>query len=309
MNKPELLATAGSLEEVSRYLQAGATAVQIGERKFGMRLPGDISRDQLADTVKAAHSHGAKVYVVANNIMANDVLEELSDYLQAVQESGADAVVFGDPAVIVSMRQAGIRLPLHWNPEMTATNYATANYWASKGAQRVILARELNEEEIRQIREYTGMEVQVQVHGMTNIFHSKRQMVTSYRDHLGSVALESEYGKDKQLILIEAERQEEKYPVYEDSNGTHIMSSDDICLLETLHELIEAGIDSFKIEGFMKPSSYNEEVIRIYREAIDTYFRAPEQYQFNEEWLESLERIQPGDRELSFGFLYKEQVY
>lgn len=312
MKKPELLVTAGSLEEIDAYIEAGATAVQVGETRFGMRLPGEIAQEQLQEAVQLAHRRGARLYVAVNNIMANEVLNELPGYLQAVEASGADALVFGDPAVLISMKQAGVQLPLHWNPEMTATNYATANYWASKGAVRFVMARELNEQEIHDIKANTAMEVELQVHGMTNIFHSKRRMVSAYQEHLGSHAgteAEGSYGPDRQMILIEAERQEEKYPVYEDANGTHIMSSDDICLLEILHELMEVGIDSFKVESFMKSSSYVREVLRIYRTAIDVYYENPEGYECREEWLDALQKLQPEDRELSFGFMFKEQVY
>ncbi|WP_010270649.1 peptidase U32 family protein [Paenibacillus senegalensis] len=312
IKKPELLVTAGSLEEIRAYIKAGATAVQIGEARYGMRLPGDITRGQLKEAVQLAHDLGGKLYIVANNIMSNEVLDELPDYLRSVQDSGADALVFGDPAVLISMKQAGVQLPLHWNPEMTATNYATANYWASKGAVRFVLARELNEQEIHEIKANTAMEVELQVHGMTNIFHSKRRMVSAYQGHLGADKegeSEGKYGVDKQMILIEAERQEEKYPVYEDVNGTHIMSSDDLCLLEIAHELIDIGIDSFKVESFMKSREYVEAVLRIYRMAIDAYSDNPSDYECREEWLEALQEIQPKDRELSFGFMFKEQVY
>lgn len=309
MTKPELLVTAGTMEEMERLIDAGADAVQLGEQRYGMRLPGDFDLPVLEQAVRLAHSKQAKVYVVANNIMNNDVLPELPAYVKEVARIGADALVFGDPAVLMALKQAGVEIPLHWNPEMTATNYVTANYWAGKGATRVILARELNLEEVLAFKQNVKMEVQVQVHGMTNIFHSKREMVSNYLKHQGLAPNPSDHGKDQGLFLIEVERQEEKYPVYEDCNGTHIMSSDDICMLEDLHELLAAGIDSFKIEGLLKPLEYNVTAVRAYRQAIDAYAADPSAYEFNPEWLEAIEKIQPAGRELSFGFFYKEQVY
>ncbi|WP_409341586.1 peptidase U32 family protein [Paenibacillus sp. MBLB4367] len=307
--KPELLTTAGSIKELERLIEAGADAFVIGEQRYGMRLAGDFAPEQVAEAVKLAHGAGAKIYVAANNIMDNAVLPELPGYLSQMETCGADAIVFGDPALLLAARDAKVKFPFHWNPEMTATNYATANYWAAKGATRVVLARELNMEQVLEFKRNAKIEVQVQVHGITNIFHSKRKMVQNYFDHLGRPVKDAEIGKERGLFLLEAERQDEKYPIYEDRNGTHIMSSDDVCMLESLHELMEAGIDSLKIEGLMKDVAYNEAVVSAYRKAIDAYFADPEGYAFQEEWLQEIERIQPGERPLSFGFFYKEQVY
>lgn len=309
MKKPELLTTAATIDEMTRLIEAGANAFNIGEQKFGMRLAGDFTPDRIAEAVKLAHNGGAKVYVVANNIMDNTILPELPGYLSQMEQCGADAIVFGDPALLLAAREAGVKLPFHWNPEMTATNYATANYWAGKGATRVVLARELNLEQVLEFKRKANIEVQVQVHGITNIFHSKRQMVKNYFDHLGRPVDNAVIGKERGLFLLEAERQDEKYPIYEDKNGTHIMSPDDVCMLESLHELLEADIDSLKIEGLMKDVRYNETVVAAYRKTIDAYFADPEGYTFDEELLQEIERIQPGERPLSFGFFYKEQVY
>lgn len=310
MNKPELLVTAGSQDELVRLIGAGADAVQIGEQRYGLRLPGDIERSGLKAAVGEAHNRGAKVYVVANAIMDNRILPELPEYLQCVAESGADAVVFGDPAVIVAAKQAGVTIPFHWNPEMTATNYAAANFWGKKGATRAVLARELNMQQVLEFKKNCRIEVQVQVHGATNILHSKRQLVTNYLHHLGKRDDDfADAGIERELFLKEEERPEERFPIYEDAKGTHIMSSDDLCMIENLPELIEGGIDSFKIEGLLKPLEYNETAVRAYRQAIDTYLSDPGQYEFRQEWLDAIERIQPEDRPLSFGFFYKEQVY
>lgn len=306
----ELLTAAGSIEELVAYIEAGADAVQIGEQKYGMRLPGDIRVEELPRAVQAAHERGAKVYVVVNRIMENDVVPELPGYLRKVAQAGADAVVFGDPAVLVAAREAEVSLPLHWNPEMTATNYVTANYWASKGAARAVLARELNMEQVLEFKQNCKAEVQVQVHGMTNIFHSKRRMVSNYFEHQGKqVDREKDAALDRGMYLIEEERQDERYPVYEDDSGTHIMSGDDLCMLENLHELLEGGIDALKIESLMKSVAYNTTAIRSYRKAIDSYLADSEGYEFNPEWLEAIEALQPKDRPLSYGFFYKEQVY
>jgi putative protease len=209
----------------------------------------------------------------------------------------------------MNVRQYTPGLTLHWNAEMTGTNSAAASYWGHRGARRAVIARELSEEEIVDLKSKSAMEVQVQVHGTTNIYHSHRNLVQSYMEHLGREATLVRRGADEGLFLVEAERPDEKFPVYEDENGTHVMSPDDICLLEALPELIQANVDSFYIEALLKSDEYNETVIRSYRQAMDHWQRDPEGYQINPLWLTEIQKLQNPDRELGFGFLYKEQVY
>ncbi|MBW4839250.1 MAG: U32 family peptidase, partial [Paenibacillaceae bacterium] len=146
--KPELLVPAGSLEELKRYFEAGADAALIGESKYGMRLPGDMTTRDIAEAVQVALEYRAKIYVSLNNLMTNSMLEGLSDYVKQLAECGVDAIEFGDPSVLQTVHKLAPQLKLHWNAEMTSTNYATANYWGAKGASRVVLARELNMDEI-----------------------------------------------------------------------------------------------------------------------------------------------------------------
>jgi putative protease len=309
MKKPELYISAGSMEEAKTYIEAGADAVAVGEHRFGMRLPGEVTADDLNDLIPWAHERGAKVYVMVNKIMDNELLPLLPEYLSRIRQLRADGVVFGDPAVLIAIRQAAPGMPLHWNAEMTSTNYETARYWRTKGATRVVLARELNLEETLEIKNMLpDMEVQVQVHGITNIYHSKRSLVTNYEDHQGSGA-NALKGVQDGLFLIEQERKDERFPLYEDENGTHIMSSDDICMLENLHELMEGHIDSLRIEGLLKSPAYNVAVVRSYRQAIDAYCADPEHYVFQEQWLDAIRELQDPKRELTYGFFYKEQVY
>ncbi|MFC4600095.1 peptidase U32 family protein [Cohnella hongkongensis] len=306
---PELLISAGSMAQMERYIRAGASAVLIGEARFGMRQPADIGQDALKEAAETAHKLGAKLYVNMNKLFRNHELEGLPDYLRAVRAAEADAVVFGDPAVWMNVREHAPDLTLFWNAEMTGTNSSSASYWGRRGAARAVIARELNEEEIADLKAKAGMEIQVQVHGMTNIYHSHRNLLESYMQHLGREATLIRRGPDRGLFLVEAERPDEKFPVYEDANGTHVMSPDDICLLEALPELIRAGVDSFYIEPLLQTDEYNETVLRGYREALDRWREAPDAYAFDEQALERIRRLQNPDRELGFGFLYKEQVY
>lgn len=307
--KPELLVTAGSFEELKRYIEAGADAVAVGEETYGLRLPGNMVVKDLEQAVPWAHEHGAKIYGVVNHLFDNERANMLDAYLIRLHELKVDGVVFGDPAVIMAIQENNLNLPLHWNTEMTTTNYETANYWGKQGAVRAVLARELNLEEVLEFKKHAKVEVQVQVHGMTNIYHSKRDLLHVYASHQGKNASHLDTSKERGLFLIEHERREEKLPVYEDSNGTHVMSSDDICMLEDLHELLAGEIDSLKIECLLKSPEYNETVIRSHRAAIDSYAQDPESYVFKEEWLEQIQQLQDPDRELTFGFFYKEQVY
>ncbi|OCT15697.1 peptidase U32 [Paenibacillus pectinilyticus] len=293
---------------MKQLITAGADAVIIGEERYGLRLPGEVKLEEIREAVAWAHEQHAKLYVAVNNILDNETLEGLQTYLATLQSYGVDAIIFGDPAVVMTVRQLAEPLPMHWNAEMTSTNYATANYWAKQGAVRVVLARELNMEQVIAFKEKSVIPVEVQVHGITNIYHSKRELVKNYMEHQGHKA-EADRSKERGLFLIEHERRDQRYPVYEDSNGTHIMSSEDFCMLENLPELIDGDIDSLKIEGLLKSAQYNETVVRSYRAAIDAYLADPEGYEFKQEWLDAIIELQDPERELSYGFFYKEQVY
>ncbi|BBI34816.1 collagenase [Cohnella abietis] len=281
----------------------------VGESRFGMRQPGDITDINLKEAIAAAHRLGAKAYVNMNKLFRNDELPLLPEYITLANEAHADAVVFGDPAVLLNIRQFAPNMTLHWNAEMTGTNSAAASYWGRRGAARAVVARELNEEEIIDFKSKAGMEIQVQVHGATNIYHSQRNLVQSYLDHLGREVSLVRRGVDEGLFLVEAERPDERFPVYEDNNGTHVMSPDDICLIEALPELIQAGVDSLYIESLLKSDDYNETVIRSYRKALDQWKDNSDGYRFNQQWLTDIQKLQNPERELGFGFLYKEQVY
>jgi putative protease len=307
--KPELIISAGSMEEVRRYLAAGADAVTVGNLTYAECPAGSMNSDEIAQAVRLAHEDGKRVYVTVSKIIDNRLLDGLPDYLRSLEQAGVDAVIFGDPAVLMCVKDHRLQLKLHWSAEMTTTNYMTANYWAAKGAKRTILARELNMEEIKAFKQHADHEVQVQVHGLTNIYHSKRKLVRHYLNYQGRELEPVHQENGKVLFLIEKERPDQRYPIIENENGTHIMSAEDYCYLECLDELMELKIDAFYIEGLLKPVEYNETVIRSYRQAIDAYTRDPGQYEFREEWIDAIHELQDPGRELTFGFLFKEQVY
>lgn len=308
--QPELLVTAGSVEELERLLRAGAHAILVGEKKYSACMPGEMVLADIKASLPIVRSCHAKLYVAVNNIMHNEHLVDLPAYLRQLEELGVTAIAYGDPAVLMVAKTVAPMLRLQWNAEMTSTNYRTAQYWQKRGAGRMVAARELNLEQVVEMKQQLpDMEVQVQIHGMTNIYHSKRHLVHHYMHHLGKEAGTYEVGMEQKLFLVEHERQDEKFPLYEDTNGTYIMSSDDICFIEDFKSLLDARIDSFKIEGIWKHIPYNETVVRVYREAIDAYMADPAGYSVKDEWLERIRAVQDPERELSFGFFYKEQMY
>lgn len=310
VKKPELLVTPQSVEHVVALLDAGADAFVIGEQKFGLRLAGEFTVAQVEEATKLIHAAGKKVYVAVNVLFHNDRLEALDVYLQEMQRIGVDALIFGDPAVIVAVRELGITIPLHWNPETTATNWFQVNYWGERGSKRGVLARELSVDEVIEIKENTKHEIEVQVHGMTCMFQSKRSLLGNYflyRDQ----AMEIENRKDNKNMFLHDKERKNKYPIYEDMNGTHIYSPNDMCIIEELNELFEAGIDSLKIDGILQTFDYVVKVTSLYRKAIDTYFEQGEDaYEdIKSELFEQVEAIQPALRPLDTGFIYKETVY
>lgn len=307
--KPELLVTAGQVEDVTKLIEAGASAILVGESKFGSRLTGEFTLDMIAKVIDDVHKLGAKLYVSMNNMMDNKTVAELPSYLQRLVELNVDAVVYGDPSVLMAARVHAPGLKLHWNAEMTSTNYKTAEYWAKRGTSRYVTARELNMDEIIDTKEKSSIELEVQVHGMTAIYHSKRHLLSSYENYQLDKSELKTLAEGKNLFIMENERPDERFPIYEDQYGTHVMSSDDICMLENLNELLAVKVDSFKIEGIFKTLEYNIAVVKAYRTVIDAYLANPDEYKFEEAWLDDIRELQDPHRELSFGFFFKEQVY
>ena len=309
MKKPELLVTPGSVAEIIKQIEAGADAFLIGEQRYGLRLAGEFNREQIKQAISIAHDHGKKVYVAVNAIFHNNIANELDDYIAFVKEANADAIVFGDPAVIMAVRETAPGFPLHWSPETIATNYYTANYWGKRGAVRAVLARELSMDTLIETKESADVEIQVQVHGMTCMFQSKRPLLGHYFEYMGK-SMEIEKRQGAQNMLLHDEERGNKYPIYEDANGTHIMSPNDMCIIDELQDMVEAGIDSFKIDGVLQTEEYRIETTKLYRKAIDLCVDQPDQYEEEKEgMLQVAEALQQEHRPLDSGFFFKETVY
>ncbi|MGE7919552.1 peptidase U32 family protein [Viridibacillus sp. NPDC093762] len=309
MKKPELLVTPQSVEHVEALIQAGADAFLIGEQQFGLRLAGEFSIEQVAAATEKIHAAGKKVYVAMNAIFHNDRVDALAPYMRKLAEIGVDAIVFGDPAMIIARREAEVTIPLHWNPETIATNWFQADYWGKRGATRTVLARELSMDEVIEIKENTKFEIEVQVHGMTCMFQSKRSLLGNYFLYQDK-AMEVENRKENRNMFLHDDERNNKYPIYEDLNGTHIFSPNDLCIIDELDELFEAGIDSFKIEGVLQSPEYVVTVTECYRKAIDAYAESADSYfDIKNDLLAKIEEIQPAIRPLDTGFYFKETVY
>ncbi|PYF08806.1 peptidase U32 family protein [Ureibacillus chungkukjangi] len=310
MKKPELLVTPKSVDHISALIEMGADAFVIGEHQFGLRLAGEFSVSDVEKATKLIHEAGKKVYVAVNAIFHNDRIDALDNYLKEMQRIGVDALIFGDPAVVVAVRELEITIPLHWNPETIATNWFQANYWYERGAKRTVLARELSLDEVIEIKENAQPEIQVQIHGMTCMFQSKRSLLGNYFLYRDEV-MEIENRKANKNMFLHDKERKNKYPIFEDVNGTHIFSPNDMCLIDELTELFEAGIDSLKFDGVLHTEGYINTVTNCYRQAIDAYFDTGEDAydDIKDELLEKIEEIQPELRPLDTGFIFKETVY
>jgi len=309
MKKPELLVTPTAVSEIESLLQAGATAVMVGEQRYGLRLAGEFKREDIVEAVNIAHQHNAKVYVAMNGLFHNDKIAELNEYILFLKEASVDAIVFGDPAVLMAVRETAPEMKMHWSTETTGTNWYSCNYWGRKGAKRAVLARELSMDSIIDIKEKAEVEIEVQVQRMTCMFQSKRSLLGNYFEYQGKV-MEIENRKvEKDMFLLDNERNN-KYPIFEDENGTHIMSPNDMCIIDELSEMIDAEVDVFKIDGVLKSPQYILEVTKKYRQAIDLCVDDREEYEnIKDELLEEIESLQPINRPLDTGFFFKETVY
>ena len=305
----ELLVTPKSINHIETLIELGADAFVIGEEKFGLRLAWEFKEPELREAIKIIHEHGKKAYVAVNAIFHNEHIADLEAYIDLLHELNVDRIIFGDPAVLMAVKEQENPIPLNWNAETIVTNHFQCNYWGERGANRAVLARELSIEEVIEIKKNSNVEIEVQVHGMTCMFQSKRKLLGNYFMYQDKVMKIENREENKDMLLYDEERSN-KYPIYEDSNGTHIMSPNEICLIEDLEELLEANIDSLKIDGVLQTEEYINVATEQYRQAIDLYNEDPELYE-DEKFmlLEPIEDVQKDHRPMDQGFLFKQTVY
>ena len=300
--RPELLAPAGTMEKLQMALAYGADAAYLGGVQFGLRaFGGNFANEEIRAAVQLAHGAGKKVYVTVNVFPHNDDLVSLPDYLRFLAEVGADAVLVADLGVFMLVREAAPTLPVHISTQANNVNWRTVRAWQELGAARVVLARELSREEIREIRRHTSVELELFVHGAMCISYSGRCLLSSYftgRDANRGACAQSCRWK---YALVEMSRPGEYYPIAEDERGTYIMNSKDLCLLPHLDEVVGCGIDSLKIEGRMKSVHYVASVVKAYRMALDACLSA-NPYEVREEWRAELEKV--SHRAYTTGFFF-----
>ncbi|WP_138417103.1 peptidase U32 family protein [Aquibacillus sediminis] len=306
--QPELIATARDIEEVKTVAEAGADAVVIGHERYGLRVAGNFDVTAIGQAVQHLHACNKKVYVLTNAIFHNDIVQELPDYFTGLAELEVDGIICGDPSVFPILNELDVDLDVFWNPETLSTNYETLKYWETKGIKRAILSNELALDAIATIKEKINVPVEIQIHGMTCIFQSKRKLVTNYYNYIETDEQLKQDIKSKNMHLRQSNETDTHYPVYEDINGTHIMSNEDLCMIEHLQEIMDARVDSLRINGLFKSREYQQKAVALYREAIDRHQDIITDYQ-KHQLKQQIVTMQPNDRKLDTGFYYKEQIY
>lgn len=287
MRPVELLIPASSLEVLKIAVVFGADAVYIGGEVYGLRAKAkNFSREDMKAGIAFAHAHGVKVYVTANILAHNGDLSGVREYFRELREIGPDALIISDPGVYTIAKEVCPGIERHISTQANNTNYGTYRFWWDQGAKRVVSARELSLAEIREIRQNIPeeMEIETFIHGAMCISYSGRCLLSNYFTGRDANQGACTHPCRWKYAVVEEKRPGEYLPVYENERGTYIFNSKDLCMIEHIPELMEAGIDSFKIEGRMKTALYVATVARTYRKAIDDYLSSPEIYKEHMDW-------------------------
>lgn len=308
MKKVELLAPAGDLEKFKTAIQYGADAVYLAGDKLGLRTASkNFSLDDIKEATKIAHDLDKKVYLTLNVISHNKDLEGVDEYIQSLDEAGVDAFIVSDPGIFQKVKTLAPSKEIHISTQANITNTATVEFWKSLGADRVILARELSLEEIKEIKDEVKDSIMIEafVHGAMCMSYSGRCLLSNFMTgrsaNMGDCAHPCRY----KYYLMEETRPGEYYPITEDEKGSYIMNSKDLCMINYIPELVEAGVDSFKIEGRVKSEYYVATVINQYRRAIDDYYEDIEKYKYNRDnniYLEEIMKVSHRDFTTAFFF-------
>ncbi|MDM8128587.1 U32 family peptidase [Paraclostridium benzoelyticum] len=303
MQRIELLAPAGDLERLKTAFIYGADAVYIGGEIFGMRSAAkNFNKEDMAEGVKFAHERGKQVFVTVNIIPRNEEFEQLEAYLKELEEIGVDAVIVSDPGVFSVVKKVVPNMEIHISTQASTTNAASATFWYNQGAKRVVMARELSFEEIKEIRDNSpeGMDIEAFIHGAMCMSYSGKCVISNYttgRDANRGACAQSCRWK---YTLVEEQENGEYEKVLDDVDAEFFFNTKDMCMINYIPQIIESGINSFKIEGRMKTAYYVATTVRAYRMAIDEYIKDPENWEFNPMWLEELKK--GSHRHFSEGF-------
>lgn len=305
MKKLELLAPAGDLEKLKIAVDYGADAVYFGGEMFSLRAgAGNLTIEEIEDGVAYAHERNVKCHMTFNIFAHNEDIAPLSDYLQRIKHIPVDAYIVSDPGVIALIKEAVPDAELHLSTQANMTNYVTANFWHSQGVKRIVLARELTFGEIKDIRSRIpeSMDLEAFIHGAMCISYSGRCLLSNFMIDRDANRGQCAHPCRWKYRLVEEQRPGEYYPVEEDERGTYIMNSKDLCMLEHIPDIVEAGVSSAKIEGRMKSVFYVATIVSAYRRAIDAYYEDPDNYVFDPSWMTELKKV--SRREFTTGFYY-----
>ena len=284
---PELLIPASSLEVLKTAVIFGADAVYIGGEAFGLRAKAkNFSLEDMKEGIAFAHAHDVKVYVTANILAHNGDLDGVRTYFEELKEIGPDALIIADPGVFDIAKEVCPEIERHISTQANNTNYGTYNFWYRQGASRVVSARELSLQELKELRAKipADLEIETFVHGAMCISYSGRCLLSNYFTGRDAKQGACTHPCRWKYAVVEETRPGEYMPVYENERGPYIFNSKDLCMIEHIPELIDAGIDSLKIEGRMKTALYVATVARTYRKALDDYQKDPELYRKNMPW-------------------------
>lgn len=302
MNKVELLAPAGNMEKLKMAIIYGADAVYLAGKQFGLRTASDnFTFEEMKEGIDFVHKRGKKAYLTMNIIPHNDDISKASEFIKKAYLTGIDAVLISDPGMFGVIRKACPSLSIHISTQANITNIESANFWYSVGASRVVLARELSLNEIKEIRDNIPKEMELEafVHGAMCISYSGRCLLSNYMAGRDSNKGDCAQPCRWKYHLMEEKRPGEYFPVQEDNLGTFIFNSKDLCMIRYIPELISSGIFSLKIEGRVKSSFYVATVVKAYRDAIDAYYS---NQPYDEKWFDEISKV--SNRDFTNGFFF-----
>ncbi len=301
----ELLAPAGDLEKLKTAIIYGADAVYFGGEMFSLRAgAGNLTIDEIKEAMDFIHEHNAKGYMTMNIYPHNEDIEPLRAYIERLKDIPIDAFIVSDPGVICLLKDIIPGVEIHLSTQANTTNYLTANYWASQGVTRIVTAREMSIKDIAVLRQKLPENIEIEsfVHGAMCISYSGRCLLSNFMTGRDANHGACTHPCRWKYALVEQQRPGEYYPIEEDSRGSYILNSRDLCMIDHIPELAEAGVMSFKIEGRMKSMYYVATIVSAYRAAIDSYLSDPENYTYDDSYFREL--CKASHREFTHGFYF-----
>lgn len=301
----ELSSFAKNLEGLKIAIESGADAVYIGGQTFGMNtISHRFSMEELQEGINFAHERNKKVYVTISLLPHNNDFDKLEEYLLKLNEMKVDALILCEPGTLEIVRKVIPNMKVHMGRQANIYNYETAKFYYDLGVKRVVIAKELALKDIIEIRKNSPLDLEIEafIHGSMVMSYSGRKLLSNYMTSKNV----GEYDEEKHYNLVEEKRPGQYCPIYEDEGGTIFYAAKDLCMIEFIPELIKSGVTTLSIEGNMKSNEYTEKVIKIYRKAIDEFIKNPDDWKFNQSWLDELKNID--NRDLTTGFYLEENI-